>query len=588
MMGNSIQVKYLKNQLDIYPDESISGFLFRLSQCNHYHNVNYLSKYLCLSFYEVQNNQFTHESLRKLNDLNGGLVSFGLNNGYELEERIGLDLYTKILMRNKVKYCPLCIRDKYYHRTMWMVVPCHLCIEHKVKLVDQCPKCDYVISMAAFFDQKCTKCSFEFIYTESIVIENRIFVESQIQLSNGFWNDNFMIMKSCNFVDFLKLAFHSFHLLNGAPDYISLTLEDLSIFHNRSNGEKSGLILATAIANVYWMYNEFPNHFFLVLDNFLTRNRGQVNYEKLKAFDDLFDVKGFLWVQEAYNAFFINQIDKGKIRRDFSIFKKNPDLLLNRTNVRREEVRQLTGIAYEKLDELSDYQKLKLEKILSNGISRYLVEKATLDNYLNEKESLISRKEVGLVFGINSYSVNNVVSAGYLTPIQIAKSPNRQFQLDEVKKLMERCSGQIVIELDPNFIKFHDVLIKFSTCSLTIVDIISFTLSGQLKPVRILPTGTLADNYYEENEIKICLEIVKRSKQEENGFYFQDVMKKLKIGEKRLWRIIKENDIAADFTLHMKDGRKRYYFKEDTISKIKLFISNQDNEIKLKRKIGDK
>ncbi|WNR43051.1 hypothetical protein [Paenibacillus roseipurpureus] len=180
-----------------------------------------------------------------------------------------------------------------------------------------------------------------------------------------------------------------------------------------------------------------------------------------------------------------------------------------------------------------------------------------------------------------------MVSVGYLTPIQIAKSRNKQFYLDEVKNLMERCSGQIVIELPPNFIKFHDVLIKFSTCSLTIVDIISFTLSGQLKPLRILPTGTLADNYYEENEIKTCLELVKRNKQVEKGFYFQDVMKKLKIGEKRLWRLIKENDIAANYTLHMKDGRKRYYFKEDTISKIQHCLS-KGNEIKIKRKIDDK
>ncbi|WNR43052.1 TniQ family protein [Paenibacillus roseipurpureus] len=380
-----IQIKHLKNQLDIYPDESISGYLFRLSQSNHYHNINYLSKYLCLSFYQAQNNQFHRESLSKLNDLNGGLVNFGLNNGFELEERIGSDLYTKILMRNKVKYCPLCIQDKYYHRTIWMLVPCHLCIEHKVKLVDQCPNCDCFISMAAFINQKCAKCFFEFVETEPIVIGNNIFVESQMQISYGFWNDNFKVIKNCNFVNFLKLAFHSFHLLNGAPDYISLTLENLSIFHNRSKGEKSGFMLATAIANVYWMYNEFPNHFLIVLDNFITRNRGQLNYEKLKAFDELFGVKDFLWVQEAYDAYFINQVDRGKIRRDFSIFKKNPHLLTKRTNVRREEVRQLTGIAYEKLEELSDYQELKLEKILSNGISRYLVEKATLDNYLIER-----------------------------------------------------------------------------------------------------------------------------------------------------------------------------------------------------------
>jgi hypothetical protein len=573
MMGNSIQLKHLKNQLDIYQDESLSSYLFRLSQCNHCHNVTYLADILGLTVYQAQNNEFTQEALRKLSDLNEGLVSFGIKNGCKFEERIGSDLYTRILMKNKVKYCPLCIQDKYYHRTIWLGIPFHLCIEHRVKLVDQCPQCGYLISMAAFINQKCDKCSFDYIETESLVIENTIFVESQRQISHGFWNENFLVLKNCNIINFFKLAFHSFHLLNGASDYNSLTSEKLLLFYNRSNGVKSGFILANALANVYWMYNDFPNHFFFVLDDILTRNRGQARYEKLKAFEELFNDLAFSWVKEAYNTFFIDQIDNGNVRRDFSIFKKYPELLLKRTKVRREEVRQNTGIAYEKLKELSDFQELKLEKKLTNGQSRYLIEKATLDNYLNEKQSLISRKEVGLVLGINSYSVTNVVNAGYLTPIQIAKSTIKQFQLDEVNKLKESCSGQIVTKLKPNFIRFHDVLIKFSTSSLTIVDIITFTLSGHLKPSRILPEGNLVDNFYEENEIKACLEIVKRKKQEEIGYFFQDVMKKLKIGEKRLWRVLKEHGIAADFTLHMKDGRKRYYFKEDTISKIQHCIS---------------
>lgn len=99
-------------------------------------------------------------------------------------------------------------------------------------------------------------------------------------------------------------------------------------------------------------------------------------------------------------------------------------------------------------------------------------------------------------------------------------------------------------------------------------------MSGHLKPSRISSGGNLADNYYSESELKTCLELIKSKRQEDVGFFFQDVMKKLKIGEKRLWKIINEQGIAADFTLHMKDGRKRYYFKEDTISRIQQCISS--------------
>lgn len=95
-MGNSVQVKHLKNQLEIYHDESLSGYLFRLSQCNYYPNATYLADFLGLSAYQAQNNEFPQEALRKLSDLNDGLVNFGIYNGCNFEERVGSDLYTRL------------------------------------------------------------------------------------------------------------------------------------------------------------------------------------------------------------------------------------------------------------------------------------------------------------------------------------------------------------------------------------------------------------------------------------------------------------------------------------------------------------
>jgi hypothetical protein len=574
MMENYSQVKHIKNQLVIYNDESLSGFLFRLSQRNYYPNVSCLTNYLGLSTYQSQNNEFEQESIRKLASLNEELDYRGIYNGCNLQELVGSDLYTKIIMKNRVKYCPICIQDKFYHRTIWGIIPFHLCIEHRVILVDQCPHCGHLISMASFINQKCDRCFFDYNEAEPSKIEDGNFIESQIQLNRGFWNEKINVIQNCNFTEFMKLAFHSFHLLIGATDYTSLTTGILTLFYNRSNGEKSGLELANALSNVYWIFKDFPNHFIIVLINFLSRNIGRARYNRLKEFEKIFNDQTFSWVQEAYNSFFIDQIDKGNVRKDFSIFKKNPELLLKRTKIRREEVRQNTGITYEKLHELNDFHELRIETNITNGQSRYLIEKNTLENYLSNKLALISRKEVGLILGINSYSVIKVVDAGYLIPIQVANSPIIKFQIQEVKKLIESCQGQIVTKLKTSLIRFHDVLSKYSTCSITIVHIIAFTLSGHLKPVRTNLMGNLADNYYEDNELKTCLELIKNKRQEEVGFFFQDVMKKLKIGEKRLWKIINEQGIVADFTLHMKDGRKRYYFKEDTISKIQQCISS--------------
>ncbi|SEB73856.1 hypothetical protein [Paenibacillus sp. GP183] len=123
-------------------------------------------------------------------------------------------------------------------------------------------------------------------------------------------------------------------------------------------------------------------------------------------------------------------------------------------------------------------------------------------------------------------------------------------------------------------VRFHNVLSKYAKYTFTILEIIAFTLSGQLKPFRVSGNRTLDDNYYDEGQLRACLEILKRRRQEEKGLYFNDVMKKLKIGEKRLWKILRERGIEADLTLVMKDGRKRYYFKEETISKISGYVDS--------------
>ncbi|OCT12545.1 hypothetical protein A8709_32505 [Paenibacillus pectinilyticus] len=564
----------------ILDKESISGFLYRLSKKNHFSTISWFNKFLDLSIYQSQNNDFNTECVSRLCYLiNKEVDYFGFSNGYCLKEHLGLELYSKIIMRNKIKFCPVCINENYYHRTIWSFTTFHLCHEHQVMLVDQCTRCYNFISMAAFMDRRCQSCSFEFKKTESNVVKNFIFVESQNQIINGFWDKEYPVVSNNNLNQFFQLAFHSFHLLIDARDYVLMTSNKLSFYHNRANGEKRGEQLANALANVYWMYADFPKHFYIVLDEFTSSNKGTKRYDRLRAFENIFNDINFIWVQEAYNSYFIDQIDKGRVRKDFSVFKKNPLLLAKRKKVRREEVRQSTGIAYEKLHELNDFNEINIEIEMTNGQQRYLVENSTLEGYLSNRQSLISKKEVGLILGVTPDSVQKIVDAGYLTPIQVGKSPMIVYRVQEVQQLLLNCCGEIASELKPTLIKFHDVLIKYSVNSLTIVHIIDFTLSGQLTAYRLNQEGTLADNYYDLSELKCCLDTMKKKRQNEKGLFFNDVMKILKIGEKRLWKILKEQSIPADYILHMKDGRKRYYFKEATVQRIRLYINKSTENI---------
>lgn len=340
-------------------DESLSGFLYRVSNLNNY-RYSHLKNFLNLSIYNAQNNEFHLEALQKLAFLALRHNDPNEKNGYNLQSFFGSELYFKIILKNKVKYCPMCIKEKYYHRTVWCFTPIHLCIKHNVLLLDECPECGHKINMGDFTNRRCEICLFSYENTVSCdVIDNLIFIESQQQLTINLWKKDGYIIPNCNFEQYFRLAFYSFHLLIGAIDYTAMTTDSLLFFYNRSNGEKNGYKLANAFANVYWMYLEFPKHFHIVLDNFLKRNKGKHRYERLKAFESIFDDIDFTWVQRAYNAYFVDQIDEGNVRKDFSVFKRNPGLLAERRKVRREEVRQSTGIAYEKLHELNDYHELQ-------------------------------------------------------------------------------------------------------------------------------------------------------------------------------------------------------------------------------------
>ncbi|WNR43003.1 TniQ family protein [Paenibacillus roseipurpureus] len=560
----------------ILSDESISGFLYRVSKMNRY-RFSYLYNYMHLSIYEAHNNEFNQESLQMLEalvDSENGFINE--RNGYNLKSFLGADLYTKIIMKNKVKYCPVCIKDNYYHRTSWCLTPFHVCIVHNVMLVDQCPQCRQMISLSAFMNRKCGECSLNFKKIEPEMKDNvLLLLESQKQIQNALWEKDRITIENFNFnfKNFFQLAYCSFHLLIGGIDYTEMSTENLSFFHNQSEGVKSGLKLAIGIANVYWMYLDFPNNFYRVLNDFLKRNPGSQRYERLSAFQKILEELECYKIAEAYNAYFLKQIDDGNVRKDFSVFKRYPNLLEHRGRVRREEVRQKTGIAYEKLHELNDYNELNIETKYTNGQQRYLVEKSKLDSYLCSKQTLISKKEVGLIIEIIPDSVQKIVDAGYLTAMRVANSPNAMYQIEEVNKLVEDCLGVIVEDISASMISFHHVLSKYAKHSFTILEIIAFTLSGQLKPYRVSESRTLADNYYNDAQLKVCMGIIKKRKQEENGFSFNDVMKSLKVGEKRLWKVLREQGIEADYTLIWKDGRKRYYFKEETILRIKAYIS---------------
>lgn len=566
----------------IHHDESLSGYLFKLSKANHFTTISTHAAYLNLTTSQTINNEFSEESSIRLFKWVGLECEWFSKSNLRLKSHCGDSLYKKIVLKNKVKFCPLCIQDSYYHRAEWCWLPIQMCSIHFVLLQEECPQCGTIITMRDFSDQVCGHCQFLYLRTSHSVVDNILYSESQFTLQRMLMENEYSPFKSLQIHQYLQLAFTSFLFLDGVTDHTKLSDDTLNIFinSNKKHMPQSKLRLSIAFADVHWMYHNFPDHFYSILNEFLRRNiTGMKRYGALQKLEEVLDNPSFKEIQDIYHTFLLTKLDEGLVRKDLSIFKKKPRLLENRQCIRREEVKETTRITYEKMHRLSTNIPSLLGIVCENRNNKYIVDKVSLEKCLEEESKWITKKETGLILGINVTSIQALIDNGYLTADNINSGRYKRLLLSDVHEVMERCRGLVVQEMTQSSLSLHDALIKYSVNNLTISSVIKSTISGQLKPITSRDDGTLADNYYDVEELIQCLAQVNKDQQQKRGYYFNDLLKILKIGEKRLWKLINENVIQPDFTLHMKDGRKRYFFKEGIVSVLTQLIEDE-NKIK--------
>lgn len=270
-------------------------------------------------------------------------------------------------------------------------------------------------------------------------------------------------------------------------------------------------------------------------------------------------------VADAYQRFWIDKIDQGIVRRDFSVFKKNPELLDKREFVRKDEIRTTNGTSYEKLTKLNELNEINMFTSKKGNRKQYYVEKNSYISTLEESRYLITKKEAALMIGIQKDSIPKLIAAGLLNTFHKKSCRYELLSHDEVKRLIESCRGSFVSTCEVQGIGLHKALITYSVNGLSIVKIIQFTQEGILKPVTDSLNGTLAENYYEEEELLRCVEMIRNEQQNVEGYYLQDVIALLKIGEKKAHRWMRDGVIVPEKIITLKDGRRRYLFNKEMI-----------------------
>lgn len=137
-----------------YPDESLAGYIIRLTENNYYPDPNWIFQMSGLKRRGIYANVFIPEldDLSRLSQLSGieenvlWSMSFpSLNQSrsrYENTVKVfGSAVPTYTLTKTRVKLCPICLQSSAYYRLIWNLSVVNTCPFHRCLLIDKCPKC---------------------------------------------------------------------------------------------------------------------------------------------------------------------------------------------------------------------------------------------------------------------------------------------------------------------------------------------------------------------------------------------------------------------------------------------------------------
>ena len=158
MSGTSASVGYgaadivrLPLRVHPEPDETILSMVVRLASENLFDHVFGLTALAGLS------SACFDRLARQPVDLKGFAVASGITEtrlrymqylapDEEHVSWLGKPVHRHLVHTRHRKWCPICIREKAYHRASWDLLPIGVCVRHCAALVTRCPKCSEVVT----------------------------------------------------------------------------------------------------------------------------------------------------------------------------------------------------------------------------------------------------------------------------------------------------------------------------------------------------------------------------------------------------------------------------------------------------------
>jgi hypothetical protein len=579
------KVKKFNIRLKIEEDESLIGFLYRMTIANYHSSTKMVCDDLGMKWWEMPLNAFNKDACETLSQLCG--ISGGelyLHSYHSITNKLGEKEKINWFHHSKVMYCPECLKERRIHKYLWGFKHVNLCMEHVVLLIHTCQKCEKQITIGSLIKGECKHCDFDLSMAKADRAKKEgLIFRSQGKIQHSLVGGKNHVYKNLDRLQLIALIAALKNLFKGFEGFEEFTnmAEEMPVqFNDESNKAKS-------LAIVYWiLFENFPHNFHYALQMFNDSNSLRKKYRK-RVFSN------FLSNHEEYSLFKIEldnfkelQVVQGKVPRNIKTFDEVSFSKLRNLYYSKRDIHKQFDITRSEIEKLCENKILKPKVVhRENHTNYYFLRTETelvLKTFIQEKKGCMTKKEVAKILGVSLEALRHLLEKRLV--VEKESSICKQFTAidrSSVEVLVSQITEKIIVigENEAEFLlDYKKGIHKFVTSGLQIGLLFQWILKGEIECYSTSKEYFVENFYFKEAEL---IERLHQNKIETNGYCLGDVSRVLGFTERTIHKMIKAKLIIPCKIYEGTLGKEMYFFDKDIIDEFRWrFISPQDAALK--------
>lgn len=569
------------NQVIPKKNESLYSFLFRTATANYHNHLGVLIKEMgpttyCINCNYLDKDKTWYKHIVRLIQMTHTDPYLLTLNQYDRlfiqNEEIGKQQERFLYYRSTSKYCPECLKEDRFHRLFWDVSMVSICLKHQKYLMEDCPVCNKKSRTSRIMQDRCT-CNHRFSeYVNSIILPSPLEIRAQKCIQSLLLGDQSTITIP-NDHSLSKEQYFQFFILFGhivdnlkIEELFPLTYGQTVFNYGMKNKIKKDILSFSILATFLHFVITNPKQYLLPVLQRLNDESQVTKYikkYKMKFFYKIISVDAGKPYEEIYKQFLINSDDVYVNRKIINIPVEDKQYLTFDEVINRYKIplRRLTFLCKEGT----------IKQVNENG-SR-LIEKESVEKYVQIMSSSLNQHQVGKVMGLNSERVIDLALLGKLKAYHGPKIDGNyfwSFQKLDVEQTLNwiRSKCQLVNNIKKGYISFNKANFAVRHIEINTVALIEMVASGELPAIILKDEPNIRGIYILEKALTDLCQTEKDKRIKKLGYTLLETSHILNIDVRKLKKWVQEGRLQTNHEKVNPNGTISYYIKKRIVERM--------------------